>query len=402
MPDKEYPYYPPRLINKVSQTLKSGKVNYWTGNECILFEKEFSKYVKNNYSVAVSNGSVALEIALKALNLKKNDKVIVTPRSFIISASCVHNLGLKPIFADVDLNGNLSIETIKKSYTKKVKAIILVHLNGLPCDLDPIISFSKKFNVKIIEDCSQAHGAMYKNKPVGSFGDISTWSFCQDKIISTGGEGGMISTNNRKIWEKCWSIKDHGKNYHSVFNKKHKPGFKWHHDSYGSNYRMTEIQAVIGRYQLKYLDTQIKKRNRIAKKVINSMKLFWNKYNLIEKPNFKCSSCIFKNPENNCNNCTHSFYRLNFFLNKNRNEKIKLLNYLQQKDIKCNEGPCGEIYKEKIFKKLKISPSKKLINAINLGQKSIAYHINPFISSKKLNYDIKILKKIFFKYISNV
>ena len=235
--------------------------NYWfsLNREDILkfTGKEFSKYIGNKYSVAVSNGSVALEIALKALNLNKNDQVIVTPRSFIISASCVINCGLKPVFADVDHNGNLSMEGIKKVYSNKIKAIIVVHLNGMPCELDPIIKFSKKFKLKIIEDCSQAHGAEYNKRSVGSFGDISTWSFCQDKIITTGGEGGMISTNDKKLWEKCWSHKDHGKDYYSVFYKKHKLGFKWLHENYGTNHRMTEFQAAIGRYQLKYLDTQI-------------------------------------------------------------------------------------------------------------------------------------------------
>ena len=139
-----YPYFNQSAINKVSKILKSGKVNYWTGQECNRFEKEFSKYIGKKYSVTVSNGSVALELAIKSLNLKKNDQIIVSPRSFIISASCVLNLGLKPIFADVDENGNLNIEGIKKVYRKNVKAIILVHLNGLPCDLDPIVKFVKK------------------------------------------------------------------------------------------------------------------------------------------------------------------------------------------------------------------------------------------------------------------
>ena len=399
MPSKVYPYYPPKLIHKINKSLKSGKVNYWTGNEGVLFEKEFSKYVGNRYSIAVSNGSVALEMALKALDLKKNDEIIVTPRSFIISASCVLNLGLKPKFADVDKNGNLSINGIKNSYTKKVKAIILVHLNGLPCDLDPIINFTKKLKIKIIEDCSQAHGAVYKNKPVGSFGDISTWSFCQDKIISTGGEGGMISTDNKKFWEKCWSLKDHGKNYYSVFHKKHKLGFKWLHDSIGSNHRMTEIQAIIGRYQLKYLDSQIKKRNQIAKKVMRSLRIFWNKYNLILQPNFNCSGCKLNDLKKDCNNCIHSFYRLNFYVNIDRRKKLKLLNYLQKNNVNCNEGPCPEIYKEKLFKRLKIYPSVKLTNASQLGKKSIAYHINPFITSNKLDRDIKLLRQNLFKCI---
>ena len=175
-----YPNFNKSSLKKVHRVLKSGRVNYWTGNECKDFEKEFSNYHKVKYSLSVSNGSVALEIALKALNLKKKDSVIVTPRSFVISASCVLNLGLKPIFADVDDDGNLSIEGIKKAYNKDVRAIIVVHLNGLSCDLDPILNFVKKNKLFLIEDCSQAHGAIYKGRKVGSFGHISTWSFCQD------------------------------------------------------------------------------------------------------------------------------------------------------------------------------------------------------------------------------
>ena len=399
MQNLNYPYYPTKLIKKVSKTLKSGRVNYWTGKEGVLFEKEFSNYVGNKYSVAVSNGSVALEIALKALKLNKKDHIIASPRSFIISASCLINCGFKPVFADVDNNGNLSLEGIKKVYTKKVKAIVLVHLNGMPCDLDPIINFAKKNKIKIIEDCSQAHGALYKNRSVGSFGDISTWSFCQDKIVSTGGEGGMISTNNKKLWTRCWSYKDHGKNYYSVKFKKHKLGFKWLHDGIGSNHRMTEIQSVIGRYQLKNLNIQIKKRNQIAKKIINSLKVFWHELSLISVPNSKCKGCILNNLKKDCNKCVHSFYRLNFYINISRKKKLELLNNLQNKKVNCNEGPCPEIYREKIFKKLKIFPSKKLFNAISLGRKSVVYNVNPFIKSKKLNYDIKILKQCLFKFI---
>ena len=140
----KYSYNDKKSLKKVIKVLKSGKVNYWTGNENILFEKQFSNYIGNKYSVAVSNGSVALEIALRSLNLKSNNEVLVSPRSFIISASCVLNVGLKPIFTDVNNNGNMSIDGILKAYNKNIKAIILVHLNGLSCDLDPILKFAKK------------------------------------------------------------------------------------------------------------------------------------------------------------------------------------------------------------------------------------------------------------------
>ena len=394
-----YPYFDEQSIKKVQQVLKSGRVNFWIGNECKKFEKEFSKYLGSKYSVAISNGSVALELALKALDLKKGDKVIVTPRSFIISASCVLNLGLIPIFADVDDNGNLSIDGIKKAYSKRVKTIILVHLNGLSCDLDPILNFVKKNKLYLIEDCSQAHGAIYKGKKVGTFGDISTWSFCQDKIISTGGEGGMISTNNKKLWLKCWSLKDHGKNYHSCFIKKHKTGFRWLHDDLGSNYRMTEMQAVLGREQLKTLDQQIKKRNIIANLYINRLKDYYQKFDVINVPNFKHQTCSSKKNLKSCDKCRHSYYRLNLFINIKKINQIKLIEELNKKKINCGVGACPEIYREKVFKKIKFYPKKRLVNAKLLGKSSIMFPINPNRSLVNIKSEIDSVKKILDSYL---
>ena len=387
--------YDKHQINSVINILKKNKTNYWTGTECKKFEKEFSNYHKNKYSIAVSNGSVALELSLKALNLSPNDEIIVTPRSFIISASCVVNLGFKPVFADVDQNGNLNIKEISKVYSKRVKAIILVHLNGISCDLDPIIKFAKKNKVLLIEDCSQSHGAKYKGRPVGSFGDVATWSFCQDKIISTGGEGGMISTNNKKIWNKCWSFKDHGKDFNKVFFKKHKIGFKWLHDHSGSNHRMTEIQASIGRIQLKGLDKQIKKRNQIVNLYIKYLDKYFKEYNLFYKLNFMCTDCDLKN----CQKCVNAFYRLNLIIKSKKIKQLKLINNLNKSNIKCLVGPCPEIYREKVFKKNKFHPSKRLPNAKFLGQRSIAFPINPYRSLNIIKKDIKIIDKILSEYI---
>jgi dTDP-4-amino-4,6-dideoxygalactose transaminase len=391
--------YSKKSINKIKSILSSGKVNYWNGNEGKKFEREFSNYIGNKYSVAVSNGSVALEIALKTLGLKKKDQVIVSSRSFVISASCVLNLGLKPVFADVDHNGNLNINTIKKAYNSNVKAIIIVHLNGLACDLQPIVKFVKKNKIFLIEDCSQAHGAVYQNKKVGSFGDISTWSFCTDKIISTGGEGGLISTNKKKLWLKSWSLKDHGKNYMSCFFKKHKTGFKWLHDNLGSNHRMTEIQAHLGREQLKTLDKNINIRNLIANLYLDGLKNYYQKFDVLIKPNFKCQSCPLKKNIENCNKCVHSFYRLNLFVNKKKINQIKLVELLNKKMIDCSIGACPEIYREKIFKKYKFSPKKRLSNAKLLGETSIVFPINPQKSLNKVNLEIMYIKKILSKFI---
>lgn len=399
MSNLNYPYYNKSSIEKVKKILKSGRVNYWTGDECKNFEKEFSNYHNVKYSLSVSNGSVALEIALKALNLKKTDAVIVTPRSFVMSASCVLNLGLKPIFADVDDDGNLCIEGIKKAYNKYVKAIIVVHLNGLSCDLDPILKFVKKNKLLLIEDCSQAHGAIYKGRKVGSFGHISTWSFCQDKIMSTGGEGGMISTNNTKLWLKLWSLKDHGKNYKSVFYKKHKTGFKWLHDDLGSNYRMTEMQAAIGREQLKLLDKYIKKRNSVANLYLNELKDYYLKYNIFKKPYLKSQHYSLKKNLKRYNQSKHAFYRLNLFLNINKIKQIELIEQFNKNKIDCGIGACPEIYREKIFKKLKFYPKKRLPNAKLLGETSIVFPINPYRTYVAIKSEINSIKKILNRYL---
>jgi dTDP-4-amino-4,6-dideoxygalactose transaminase len=391
--------YSKSQIQSVTSILKKNKTNYWTGDHGRLFVREFSKYHSVKYSVCVSNGSVALEIALRALALKAGSSVLVTPRSFVISASCVLNMGLKPIFADVDLNGNVNIEGIKKAYKPGVKAIIVVHLNGLSCDLDPIVKFAKEKKLYLIEDCSQAHGAIYKGKKVGTFGDIAIWSFCQDKIISTGGEGGMISTNSKKLWLTCWSIKDHGKNYNSVFYKKHKTGFRWLHDNLGSNYRMTEMQAAIGRIQLKSLDNQLKIRNAIANIYLSELKDYYQKYHLLQKPDFKCQTCPFKQNEKKCKKCLHAFYRLNLFINKNKIKQIKLIEQFNKNKINCSVGSCPEIYREKIFKKLKFYPKKRLSNAKLLGETSLMFPIDPARSMAKVKTEINSIKKIFNKYL---
>lgn len=387
-------------IKSVSNILKKNITNYWTGNECKKFEQEFSNYHNLKYSVAVSNGSVAIELAMKALNLSENDEIIVSPRSFIISASCVLNQKLKPVFSDVDHNGNLSIAEITRAYNKKVKGIILVHLNGLPCDMDPIIKFAKQKNIFVIEDCSQAHGAIYKGKKVGTFGDVAIWSFCQDKIISTGGEGGMISTNNKRIWKKCWSYKDHGKNYKKIKLKKNNLEFLWLHDDLGSNYRMTEMQAAIGRIQLKKLNRQIIVRNQIANIYLNGLKKFFvNKFFIT--PNFNCDSCKFKYlNKNKCNLCIHSFYRLNLFLNKTKINRSELLKELNLKKIKCGVGPCPEIYREKVFKKLKVNPKKRLTNAKKLGEISLIFHINAYKSLIAIKKEVSLIQKIIKKFIN--
>ncbi|HSW70445.1 MAG TPA: DegT/DnrJ/EryC1/StrS family aminotransferase, partial [Gammaproteobacteria bacterium] len=255
----------------VNQVLASGCTNYWTGSEGREFEKEYAAFTQTTYAVALMNGTVALEAALYALGLGPGDEVITPSRTFIASASCVVMRGARPVVADVDYHSQtLTVETIQACITPQTKAIIVVHLAGWPADMPRILQLAKQYNLKVIEDCAQAHGARINNQPVGSFGHIAAFSFCQDKIITTGGEGGMITTNDKTLWEKVWSFKDHGKAYEKVYQKAHPPGFRWLHDSFGTNWRMTEMQAAIGRVQLKKLPRWLALRQRNAAILIES------------------------------------------------------------------------------------------------------------------------------------
>jgi len=255
-----WPYCEDDEIQAVVNVLKSGKINQWTGQEVNAFEEEFARYMGSDYAIALANGSLALDLALRAFGIGEEDEVIVTPRSFVASVSCVALKGAIPVFADVDsVSQNITLASISKAVTSKTKAVIAVHLAGWPCELDKIKSFCEKRGIALIEDCAQAHGAEYKGKKAGSFGDCAIFSFCQDKIMTTGGEGGMLVTDNKEIWEKVWSYKDHGKNYDKVFSQNQATGFKWLVTDFGTNCRMTEMQAAMGRVILRKLDKWVEK-----------------------------------------------------------------------------------------------------------------------------------------------
>ena len=380
MKEKIWPNFSKNLISKVTNIINSGKINYTTGPYGITFEHEFSKYLKNKYSIAICNGTAALEVAIKSLNLPKKSEIIVPARSFFSSASCVVNTGFKPIFADVDLSTqNISLNDIKKKINKNTKAIICVHLAGLPCDIYAIKKFAKKKNIKIIEDCSQAHGASIQNKQVGSFGDVSTWSFCNDKIISTLGEGGMISTNKKKIYEFCKRYINHGTKPKNIKNL---DKFIYNKDYFGTNLRITEIQSYAGLHQLKNLKKIQNKRENISKiyfDLISNYQDFFNYY----YPSKKIKS---------------AWYRLYFFLKtdiKNYQKiRFKIIKDLRKNNLKCFTGSCPEIYLEKAFKKLNNFKPVRLKNCKILGETSIALDINHTLEYSIHKKKILILRNV--------
>ena len=380
MQEKNWPNFSKNLISKISKIISSGNINYTNGTYGKKFEKEFSKFVGNNYSVAICNGTAALEVAIKSLKLPKNSEIIVPARSFFSSASCIVNTGHTPIFTDVNLETqNILLEDIEKKITKKTKAIICVHLAGLPCDMIRIKKLAKMNKLKVIEDCSQAHGASINNKPVGSFGDVSTWSFCTDKIISTLGEGGMISTKKKSIYEFCKRYINHGTNYK---NKKNLDKFIYNKDYFGTNLRITEIQSCAGLEQLKNLRYIQIKREKISKSF----------YNLISK--YKYYFYSYYPPKK----IKSAWYRFYFFLRtdiKNYKKiRFQILKELKKNKIRCFTGSCPEIYLEKAFKNYNKFKFLRFENCKILGETSIALDINHTLKFSKHNKNIIIIKKV--------
>ena len=301
-----WPYFSEEEIDAVTAVLSSGKINYWTGSECRQFEQEFASYTEVKYAVAMANGTVALDASLRALNLLPGDEVIVTSRTFFASVSAIVNIGAIPVFADVDPSTqNISASTINEVLTEKTRAIVCVHLAGWPCDMDPILRLARAHQLFVIEDCAQAHGAKYKGQSVGSLGDVSCWSFCQDKIITTGGEGGMVTTNRKDIWSFVWSYKDHGKSYDAVHSEEHSAGFRWLHHSFGTNLRMTEIQAAIGRIQLRKLESWNQKRRSNCQMIWDAL----SDLNVIRIPYLACDGCRSETcVDEGCRNAAYKSY----------------------------------------------------------------------------------------------
>jgi dTDP-4-amino-4,6-dideoxygalactose transaminase len=377
-----WPYFAEDEISAVSQVLSSGKVNYWTGTEGRLFEEEYASYVGTKHAVAVMNGSVALEAVLYALDIGPGDEVIVTPRTFIASASCAVMRGAQPVFADVDYNSqNLTAETIEKRITEKTRAIIAVHLAGWPCDMDPIVELAHKHHLMVIEDCAQAHGATYKGRQVGSFGDAAAFSFCQDKIITTGGEGGMVTTNSRKIWKKIWSYKDHGKDFDAVYHQDHPPGFRWLHESIGTNWRMTEMQAAIGRLQLKKLPDWVPARRRNAAILTEAFSNI---------PGLR----VTVPPEHS----RHAYYKYYVFIRLERLkagwDRDRIMNAVVAEGVPCFSGSCSEVYLEKAFDGNGLRPAERLPVAKELGETSLMFLVHPTLTKENMEEIAEVVEGV--------
>lgn len=371
-PFSPWPSFTPEEIDAVAAVLVSNRVNYWTGDLCRQFEREFADWAETRYAVALTNGTVALDVALKALGIGPGDEVVTTSRTFLASASCIVTAGAVPVFADVDPESqNITAETIRAVLTPRTRAIICVHLGGMPCDMDPIMALADEYGLKVIEDCAQAHGARYRSRSVGSIGHIGAWSFCQDKIMTTGGEGGMVTTDDPALWSFMWSYKDHGKSWEAVYERAHPPGPRLVHETFGTNWRMIEIQAAIGLIQLRRMPAWTARRTEIARTIGDA-----------------CARHPALRSPTTPNHIDHAWYRFYAFV---RPEALapgwtrdRIIEAIVAGGVPSLHGSASEVYLERAFDDTGWRPAERLPVARALGETSIAFLVHPTLTNEEV------------------
>lgn len=381
-PFSPWPSYTEEEADAVRDVLLSNKVNYWTGQETREFEREFADFADSDYAIALANGTVALDLAFKGLGIGEGDEVIVTPRTFLASVSSIVTAGATPVFADVDSDSqNITPETVRQVLTPRTKAIVCVHLAGWPCDMDGFRALADEYGLYLIEDCAQAHGARYKGRSVGSIGDVGCWSFCQDKIMTTGGEGGMVTTNDRALWSKMWSYKDHGKSWEAVYEREHPPGFRWLHESFGTNWRMTEMQGVIGRLQLRKMPEWRAARADHAARIWETARALPGLRvpvlpDGIEHGAYKCY--VFVEPDKLADGW----------------DRDRILVEIVEQGVPCFSGSCSEVYLEKAFDGTGWRPEVPLPVARELGDCSLMFLVHPTLTEGEIDKTCGVLKDV--------
>ena len=391
-PFSPWPSFSEEEIEAVSRVMRSNRVNYWTGDECRKFERAFAEWSGCAHAIALGNGTLALDLALQGLGIGPGDEVVVTPRTFLASVSCVVNAGAMPVFADVDRDsGNITADTIAAVLTPRTRAVIPVHLAGWPCDMDPIMELATRHGLKVIEDCAQAHGARYKGRSVGSIGHVGAWSFCQDKIITTGGEGGMVTTDDRELWSRMWSFKDHGKSWEAVYERKHAPGFRWLHESFGTNWRMLEMQAVIGRTQLTRMIEWTAARTANATRIVEALAPFSREEGPVRTP-------LLHHAAGRNDGSRHAFYRLYAYVRPGNLavgwSRDRIVEEVVARGVPCYQGSCSEVYLEKAFDGTGWRPAERLPVARDLGETSLMFLVHPTLTEAEMTRTAEVVTDV--------
>ena len=381
-PLPKWPHFDDDERAAVDAVLRSGRVNYWTGTEGREFERDFAARFARRHGVALANGTVALELALMAVGVGSGDEVVVTPRSFVASASCAVSVGARPVFAEVDRDSqNLTPETIAAAITPRTKAVIAVHLAGWPCDMPGILEVTRPRGIAVIEDCAQSPGATIDGRPAGAFGDAAAFSFCQDKIMTTAGEGGMLLIDDDVRWRWAWSYKDHGKSYEKMIAPAHSAGFRWVHDQFGTNWRLSEVQSAVGRRQLAKLDHWVSIRRSHAARLNYWLGKLAALRIPVAEPRFG-----------------HAYYKYYGFSEPaalaSDWSRDRLLAELNAAGIPCYSGSCSEIYREKAMVDGGLGLAERLPVARELGDTSLMWLVHPTLSEEDIDWVGEISARI--------
>ena len=330
----------------------------------------------------LANGTVALDLALHALQIGPGDEVVVTPRTFIASVSSIVNAGAAPVFADVDCDSqNITPESVERVLSSRTKAVMCVHLAGWPCDMDGFAGLADVHGLSLIEDCAQAHGARYRGKNVGTLGDVAAWSFCQDKIMTTGGEGGVVTTNRHDFWSSMWSMKDHGKSWEAVHERAHPPGFRWLHDSFGTNFRMTEMQSKIGSIQLGRMDEWHARR-------LDNAKHIWA----------SASELVGLRVPSVPTHIEHAAYKCYVFVEpaalRAGWSRDRIVQEIVAREVPCYTGSCSEVYLERAFDGTGWRPERPLPVARELGETSLMFLVHPTLQAEHVARTCEVLRDV--------
>jgi dTDP-4-amino-4,6-dideoxygalactose transaminase len=377
-----WPFYGEDEIAAAVEVLRSGRVNYWTGEQARLFEQEYAAATGRRHGVAVANGTLALELALHAFGIGPGDDVVTASRTYVASASCAVMRGARPVIADVDRDSQtVTAETLRAALTPETRALVVVHLAGWPCPMDEIMALAEERNLVVIEDCAQAHGATYKGRPVGSFGHAAAFSFCQDKIITTAGEGGMLVLDDEAAWKRAWAYKDIGRAYDAVYHRQHPPGFRWLTESFGSNWRMTEMQAAIGRIQLRKLPGWVARRRQHAERLAAGVQ--------------DLAGLRLPLPPADIG---HAYYKFYAFVRPERLaagwDRDRVMAEINAQGVPCAVGSCSEIYLEKAFRDRGWAPAHPLPVARELGLTSLMFVVHPTLSDEAISYAIETIRTV--------